>query len=521
MSQRASYFGLGIFLVAMLVLLLAGQSSTAPTEPREQRIFAMVKNMRASGDYLVPRIKNEPHVNKPPFYVWLATGCNVGEILPTSVANRLPSILAALATMAGLFFFCHAAGVPHLALPSAILLAACRTYISEARIANFDILLAAFCFAANAFFWFYIHERRTSQFLLAGAAFTLAFFTKATPVFAMALVPWLILCWMEKKRVKQEFPEQPYKTPVLPIASIVIIGTAVGLAWFAAIWCMVPDGKKIIVEAATLPFGGTKNPNFIVRFLLQYIPTDALDGAPKEKFALHYKSFYYFVEHFFMIIIPAALFLPLLIGRIWRTRGYQNMPLLRWMGVSFLAVLVIFSLIKQKQEAYMLPILPFVCILLADALMAFLDGVREKIVPVCQWEWGWMNFLGYASAVLCFCAIVPFAFYFHAVVPHLLLLIVYPLLFTIFGIWIFLLTKRGDFTRMLLASVAWCWLSLIAYNGSIHVWMSLIDTNQYQQETTLSPKYWEKVFKKYPFLKKSFRYPPEGVKEVPSEAGEE
>ena len=84
------FLALALFATAGLVGLF---------EPTETRYAEIAREMRASGDFLVPRLNGIPHFHKPPLAYWLTAAgfaaCGVNEW-----GARLPVALASLLTLA-------------------------------------------------------------------------------------------------------------------------------------------------------------------------------------------------------------------------------------------------------------------------------------------------------------------------------------------------------------------------------------------------------------------------------------
>jgi hypothetical protein len=121
---------------------------------------------------------------------------------------------------------------------------------------------------------------------------------------------------------------------------------AIGLAWYVVVLIAVPGASRIVYEAAMVPFG----------------------GATEEPWALHHQSFSYYLTKIWTTAAPAALLLPLVVWRGITSRFYREAPRVRLVAIAFVTILVGFSALPQKQSHYLMPTLPLVAILLADAV---------------------------------------------------------------------------------------------------------------------------------------------------------
>src|SRR3989442_5818905 len=85
-------------LLAFALTLGATAGLMGLFEPTETRYAEIAREMRASGDFLIPRLDGIPHFHKPPLAYWLtAMGFSVfGE---NEWGARLPVSLASLLTL--------------------------------------------------------------------------------------------------------------------------------------------------------------------------------------------------------------------------------------------------------------------------------------------------------------------------------------------------------------------------------------------------------------------------------------
>lgn len=88
-----------IVMVAAAILLGAGVGGMALLDPDEGRYAAASRSMLRSGDLVVPVFNGEPRLNKPPLVYWMQAGAMalIGE---GETAARIPSVLCALLCVA-------------------------------------------------------------------------------------------------------------------------------------------------------------------------------------------------------------------------------------------------------------------------------------------------------------------------------------------------------------------------------------------------------------------------------------
>ncbi len=183
--------------VAILLLsalfLFVDRTTTPIALWDESRNIVNALEMRERGFALVTTYADAPDLwnTKPPLLIWLMAA-SVALFGPSEWALRLPSMIAALGTVAILFWFVRrTTGSQATAALAAALLVLSPAYFGEhsARTADYDALLLFFVTAYLCLLFVALHRARSSSTLLAliGAAICCAFLTKSVA----ALVPGL------------------------------------------------------------------------------------------------------------------------------------------------------------------------------------------------------------------------------------------------------------------------------------------------------------------------------------------
>ena len=140
----------------------------------ESRLAVNALEMNQRGWSLITTYGFEPDLwnTKPPLMIWLMNA-SISLFGPSELALRLPSMTAALGTLAIVFAFVrrvtHSLGTATLAVA---LLATSVAFYGEhgARTGDYDSLLCFFTTAYLYLFYFAVHRRRPSWQLLIGAA---------------------------------------------------------------------------------------------------------------------------------------------------------------------------------------------------------------------------------------------------------------------------------------------------------------------------------------------------------------
>ena len=110
----------------------------------EPRVAGIVAEMAISGDLVVPRLNGEPFLEKPPLYFW-AVSTTFNLLGENTYTARLPSALAAICTVAVIFFFARSMGFSALtAFISAFILASSTGYWGIGRKCIIDMMLCLF-----------------------------------------------------------------------------------------------------------------------------------------------------------------------------------------------------------------------------------------------------------------------------------------------------------------------------------------------------------------------------------------
>jgi 4-amino-4-deoxy-L-arabinose transferase-like glycosyltransferase len=137
-------------LVASCLALQIGDH--ALIDPDEGRSAATALAMATSGDYVVPHLDGLPHLDKPILF-YAAEALLIEWLGPTELAARLPSLLAAWATMAlTIWFSAHLFG-RSTAWVAGTAFATAPLTVAMARTALFDSLLGFFVVLAMMAFY--------------------------------------------------------------------------------------------------------------------------------------------------------------------------------------------------------------------------------------------------------------------------------------------------------------------------------------------------------------------------------
>lgn len=318
--------------------------------PDEGRYSLVAWEMARSGDWAVPTLDGLPFFHKPPLYYWLsAVAIRLFGAVPLAV--RLPSILAAAVAATLLWRFLRRWCSVPVATWTLGLLATQPFFFLGAQFANLDMLVAAcigctVLLAAHA-----VLQEPTAQ---ARPALVAAYGTAALGVLAKGLIgivlPALVLtAWLVSGRQGRSLRK------LLSVPGIVLFAV-VALPWFIAMQSRYPG------------FAGY----FIVYHHLQRFAQGGFNNV--------HPAWYYPVV-LLALALPGSLGMPLALRRRDRQAGEPSVRRLMWCWLG--VIIVFFSLPQSKPVGYVMPALPPLAWLLAEALLAHPRGERWLALSIC------------------------------------------------------------------------------------------------------------------------------------------
>ena len=325
--------------LALLTFFL-GLGLPAITDSDEAFYAEASREMVESGDWLTPHFNYEDRWQKPVLYYWLTAGMFlVGG--PTEFAARFWSALAGLGLV---MLTWHASGRQWLA---GAIVATCFGYFAMARMALPDLPLA---FCISLAIWAALER----HWAVAGAAAGLGFLMKG-PV--ALVVPGLVLLpiWWR---------EGTYRTLRRDdIAQAAIVFAAIGLPWYVMMW----------LEHGT-------------PYLQSFFLADNLERFATSRFN-EPRWFWFYIPIVVGGMMPWPAYLITL--RLRRPTAGQ-WRLILWAGMP----LLFFTLSVGKQPRYILPVLPPLAILLAQAIAGRIQesatdspaaGASRKSLAIATW----------------------------------------------------------------------------------------------------------------------------------------
>jgi 4-amino-4-deoxy-L-arabinose transferase-like glycosyltransferase len=314
-------------ITALLFLYFSGLPSFGLIGPDEPRYASIGREMALSGDWITPRLWGSPWFEKPAMLYWMIAGAfRLG--LGPDIAPRLPVALLSIAFLVVFFLWARREFNPFVGAVSACLLATSAMWFSYSHAAVTDIPMAV-TFAGAIMLLLPSVEGRPAHSVWAAVLLALSFLSKG-------LVPLVLILpffWFARRHWRAWL--RPAAIPVFLI---------VALPWYIA--CTWRNG-----------------PAFLNTFFMQHtfgrFSSDAMQ---------HVQPFWFYLPWMLAALFPSILLAAFAASRVlYRDRRRR-----------FLLVLVVFGLVffsasRNKLPGYLLPLIPFACILMACGL----DAARE------------------------------------------------------------------------------------------------------------------------------------------------
>jgi 4-amino-4-deoxy-L-arabinose transferase-like glycosyltransferase len=346
------------FVVAagLAALFLVGLGRPELLDPDESRHAAIAREMLATRDFLTPRIHGEPYYDKPVGFHWLVAG-SLALLGHSTFAARLPSALAALATLATVTWWAWRLYGPSTARWAVLSLGTTYFFVALGRFAGIDMVFTSLLTAAVACVSVAAerlprHTTRGSDasgtmVLGACALIGLATLVKGPVAIVLALPAWVAARLGSHDRRRN-----------LVLWRGVIVVAGVAAPWFVAAANTDPAYVRTFLELHNL-----------ARFL-------GSDDLPHQRPLAYYA-----------VTLPVAL-LPwtpwFAIGAIARVRSGGRLSdgervLLAWV----VGVVLLFALARTRSITYLLPAFPAIAVIgcggLASVLAAASHGTRTLL----------------------------------------------------------------------------------------------------------------------------------------------
>ncbi len=326
-----------------LLILFWGLGTVSLTSLNEGRRALAIKEMFASGNWLLPTLNGELYLTKPPFLYWFSLIFSNLAGAVNEWTLRLPSALAALVTLWMVYRYSLKKFGAWPALFSLQILLANLGFAMLARRAEIEMLLTMLCVGSllSAFkyteapakkAWIYL-----SYFLLA-----LAVLTKGPVALLFVTLPLIVAAIWTKDLLIQQ---------VLANLKGWVIFLAVAASWYLAVSMQLGfDIWSVIVKRDMLDKMQAED---VAKPILSYVGWIIVD-------------FLFLVG--ILLIRPRALFHSIIAKREWKL-----------IITAIVVPLIVFSMFSNKHAKYLLPIYPFIAVVLGVWIGQFFDASNNRI----------------------------------------------------------------------------------------------------------------------------------------------
>lgn len=349
---RIDYFwllGLGLLLIA------TGLGLRDPWPADEPRFALIVRDMVATGEWLLPRVGGDVYADKPPLYFWLM-GLALLATGSLRLAFLIPSLLGALACVLMVYDLGRRLWNRETGLAAGFALLVSVQFVWQSRQAQIDATLC---------FWCVLSLYGLLRHLLAGPSWGWYAVGWAAAGFGVitkgvGFLPLLVLLPYFSLRGSGWSPRTRHTTfaPWLlgPLAFLAAVGT----------W-LVP---MLMAASADPALGAYRDEILFRQTLARY--TDAWH---------HREPLWYFVLQVIPVMwLPLTLLLPWLIPqwrKAWQARDLRIALLLSWIAI----VVLFFSFSTGKRGIYVLPALPALALAAAPYLIELMQRrVVQRVI---------------------------------------------------------------------------------------------------------------------------------------------
>ncbi|HHT9139354.1 MAG TPA: ArnT family glycosyltransferase, partial [Candidatus Tripitaka californicus] len=316
-------------LVSLCIVLfffnLGGRDLWAPDEGEYAQIS---QEMLDTGDWVIPRMNDQPTAQKPPLFNWAVAIISLPLGKVTEVTARLPSALGGLAGVLATYWLGKTLyGNRRTALFSALVLATTPIYFHQARWVQVDMLLCAFVTLSLSLFYYgytnpTVGARCNVPLLLGSFCMGLGVLTKGP--MAIILPSLTIALFLALQGRIKEFLNRRL---ILYIVAVFVVS----IPWYLASYSRggADFTRELILKHNFQMFLETWSHKQPIYYYLWNLPWEF---SP------------------WVVFLPSAVYLLFLNGKERPQRDF----LLAWAVVMF----CFFSLAQAKQAKYLLPMMP-------------------------------------------------------------------------------------------------------------------------------------------------------------------
>jgi 4-amino-4-deoxy-L-arabinose transferase-like glycosyltransferase len=352
-GARATAEAVGLLLILVLIFV-PSHFSRSPWNPDEPRYVEIAREMRLTGEYVLPHLNGAIYAEKPPLYFWLVAGVErairpaaASDADAFALAGRAVSALAVALTALWIALLGRILFDPRTGAIAAAIFITAILVVNLGQMGVIDPTFTCFTTLATLALVAYTGAERRGARAALGALAALAMGAGVLAKGPLGLVLPIAaasLLGLGARRGRAG-------VPIAPGAAGLAFGAAVGFGWlFLAQRAAGPDGA----------------------WYLRRMTIEQNLGRVVESWS-HKHGFLYYLPQLAWGFFPWVLFLPAAIAGAVRAEAKQGRAVLLWAG----ALLLAFSAISGKRPGYILPLYPALALLVARRFAA-LDRGDER-----------------------------------------------------------------------------------------------------------------------------------------------
>jgi len=298
-------------------------------EPDEGRYSEIPREMIESGDYLVPHLNYVAYVEKPPLLYWM-TAASFRAFGENEFAARVVSAMAAMLGVIATFVFAMRTFDRRRAILAGAILATSPLYAVMAQVLTTDMLLASL--VTIGFFSFFLAWRDGGIWRwIFYAAMGLGILAKGPVGAALPVLVALVFLWWQSDLADGIKKLRP--------ANGLALTAVIAAPWFVAVAIRVPGFLWFY---------------FVGEHLRRFFQASYSHGEP----------IYFYLPVLLIGLMPWSLMSPAILRRDSQNSARS------FCLIASIVVLALFSLASAKLIPYVLPALPPLAVVLADAILS-------------------------------------------------------------------------------------------------------------------------------------------------------
>ncbi len=308
----------------------------------EVRRAEVSREMVISGNWVVPHLNGEAFITKPPLYYWAGAGMFTITGRFDELSARLPSIISGALGVVVTYVWASMLFSSRVGLLAGIILATNFMYAGMARTAGVDMMLTLFTTAALCCFTggylrrekFYIRRKKWNRSMI-------------MYVLSTVCIGLGTLC---------KYPIG-FVVPLLAIGGFILVTRNFRLMLETKPWWLLLVFLLVVLPWFVLVY--QQVPNFF-----EVLHQETLGRYTDPGETPHYEPFYYYIPAL-GAFAPWVLFLPGVSMALIIRKKHQFSASHRFVVIAFVTTFFLFSSVGSKREYYLLPLYPFLAILVA------------------------------------------------------------------------------------------------------------------------------------------------------------